>query len=120
MDALHRPYLLYCPPADRQPGGKQNNSLKHAGIAQSVEQRIRNAKVGGSIPLSGTTPRICNIPTSCRLQQVSLAILRVQLQAVRAGVGGIRNPWIETGAVGNARVGERRQKCKQVSDLLVC
>ena len=25
-----------------------------AGVAQSVEQRIRNAKVGGSIPLSGT------------------------------------------------------------------
>ena len=27
---------------------------KCAGIAQTVEQRIRNAKVGGSIPLSGT------------------------------------------------------------------
>lgn len=28
---------------------------KHlAGVAQSVEQRIRNAKVGGSIPFSGT------------------------------------------------------------------
>ena len=26
-----------------------------AGIAQSVEQLIRNEKVGGSIPLSGTT-----------------------------------------------------------------
>lgn len=26
----------------------------HAGIAQLVEQRIRNAKVGGSTPLSGT------------------------------------------------------------------
>ena len=25
-----------------------------AGVAQSVEQRIRNAKVGGSIPFSGT------------------------------------------------------------------
>jgi hypothetical protein len=27
----------------------------HAGVAQLVEQRIRNAKVGGSTPLSGTT-----------------------------------------------------------------
>lgn len=26
-----------------------------AGIAQLVEQRIRNAKVGGSTPLAGTT-----------------------------------------------------------------
>ena len=26
----------------------------NAGVAQLVEQRIRNAKVGGSIPLSGT------------------------------------------------------------------
>ena len=26
-----------------------------AGVAQSVEQRIRNAKVGGSIPFSGTS-----------------------------------------------------------------
>ena len=26
-----------------------------AGVAQLVEQRIRNAKVGGSTPLSGTT-----------------------------------------------------------------
>lgn len=27
----------------------------HAGVAQSVEQRTRNAKVAGSIPVSGTT-----------------------------------------------------------------
>ena len=27
---------------------------RRAGVAQSVEQRIRNAKVGGSIPFSGT------------------------------------------------------------------
>ena len=27
-----------------------------AGVAQLVEQRIRNAKVGGSTPLSGTIP----------------------------------------------------------------
>lgn len=26
----------------------------HAGVAQSVEQRTRNAKVAGSIPVSGT------------------------------------------------------------------
>ncbi len=30
------------------------NGLKVAEIAQLVEQRIRNAKVGGSIPLFGT------------------------------------------------------------------
>ncbi|SCZ84730.1 conserved hypothetical protein [Nitrosomonas mobilis] len=29
--------------------------LIFAGVAQLVEQRIRNAKVGGSTPLSGTT-----------------------------------------------------------------
>ena len=28
---------------------------RRAGVAQSVEQRIRNAKVGGSIPFSGTS-----------------------------------------------------------------
>lgn len=28
-----------------------------AGVAQLVEQRIRNAKVGGSIPLTGTITR---------------------------------------------------------------
>jgi hypothetical protein len=34
---------------------------KHvAGIAQLVEQRIRNAKVGGSIPLSGTKYTLFN------------------------------------------------------------
>ncbi len=27
---------------------------KYAGVAQLVEQRIRNAKVGGSTPLTGT------------------------------------------------------------------
>jgi hypothetical protein len=27
---------------------------EHAGVAQSVEQRTRNAKVVGSIPISGT------------------------------------------------------------------
>ena len=31
-----------------------NLASPDAGIAQTVEQRIRNAKVGGSIPLSGT------------------------------------------------------------------
>jgi hypothetical protein len=31
-----------------------NRSAECAGIAQSVEQLIRNEKVGGSIPLSGT------------------------------------------------------------------
>ena len=30
-----------------------------AGVAQLVEQRIRNAKVGGSTPLSGTIPFLC-------------------------------------------------------------
>ena len=30
--------------------------LRHAGVAQLVEQRIRNAKVVGSIPISGTIP----------------------------------------------------------------
>jgi hypothetical protein len=29
--------------------------VSFAGVAQSVEQLIRNEKVGGSIPLSGTT-----------------------------------------------------------------
>ena len=29
-------------------------TTEHAGVAQSVEQRTRNAKVAGSIPVSGT------------------------------------------------------------------
>jgi hypothetical protein len=33
----------------------KNERNNGAGIAQTVEQRIRNAKVGGSIPLSGTS-----------------------------------------------------------------
>ena len=36
-----------------------------AGVAQSVEQRTRNAKVAGSIPVSGT---------SSSIQQVRLAL----------------------------------------------
>lgn len=31
-----------------------DNFRTHAGVAQSVEQRTRNAKVVGSIPISGT------------------------------------------------------------------
>jgi hypothetical protein len=34
-----------------------------AGIAQTVEQRIRNAKVGGSIPLSGTIKNQAKAPS---------------------------------------------------------
>ena len=33
-----------------------------AGIAQSVEQRIRNAKVVGSIPISGTNHNAVEYP----------------------------------------------------------
>ena len=33
---------------------RRNMRPMHAGIAQLVEQRIRNAKVGGSTPLAGT------------------------------------------------------------------
>ncbi len=33
-------------------------TLIFAGVAQLVEQRIRNAKVVGSNPISGTTPSI--------------------------------------------------------------
>ena len=36
--------------------------FRDAGIAQSVEQRIRNAWVGGSIPLSGTSFRLLRTP----------------------------------------------------------
>jgi hypothetical protein len=35
--------------------GRYNCALKKAGVAQSVEQLIRNEKVGCSIHLSGTT-----------------------------------------------------------------
>ena len=38
----------------------------YAGIAQSVEQLIRNEKVGGSIPLSGTIFPIYNFSSQCR------------------------------------------------------
>jgi hypothetical protein len=31
------------------------NEGRNAGVAQLVEQRIRNAKVGGSTPLAGTS-----------------------------------------------------------------
>ena len=39
-------------------GGSRQSFLYHygiAGVAQLVEQRIRNAKVEGSIPFTGTT-----------------------------------------------------------------
>ena len=35
-----------------------------AGVAQSVEQRTRNAKVVGSIPISGTSQEIRAVPSS--------------------------------------------------------
>lgn len=35
-----------------------------AGVAQSVEQRTRNAKVAGSIPVSGTIKQIHAVPSS--------------------------------------------------------
>jgi hypothetical protein len=37
--------------------GRYNRGLKKAGVAQSVEQLIRNEKVGCSIHLSGTNNR---------------------------------------------------------------
>ena len=40
--------------AYNRPSENIAGNLFRAGIAQSVEQRIRNAKVGGSTPLSGT------------------------------------------------------------------
>lgn len=36
-------------------GDQRGKALLIAGVAQLVEQRIRNAKVGGSTPLAGTT-----------------------------------------------------------------
>jgi hypothetical protein len=36
---------------------------RDAGVAQLVEQRIRNAKVGGSTPLAGTIPSL-SVPWS--------------------------------------------------------
>ena len=56
-----------------------------AGVAQSVEQRIRNAKVGGSIPFSGTistdkrpsekwfSDGLC---AACRIQVSDLRLLK--------------------------------------------
>ena len=44
--------------AYNRPSENIAGNLFRAGIAQSVEQRIRNAKVGGSTPLSGTTPTL--------------------------------------------------------------
>ncbi len=38
---------------------------KYAGVAQLVEQRIRNAKVGGSTPLTGTIPGTNSSDTHC-------------------------------------------------------
>ena len=48
---------------------------KEAGIAQSVEQLIRNEKVGGSIPLSGTK----KIKHSGQLARVGLFVSRVRV-----------------------------------------
>ena len=36
------------------PAPLAKKTTEHAGVAQSVEQRTRNAKVAGSIPVSGT------------------------------------------------------------------
>ena len=58
---------------------------RRAGVAQSVEQRIRNAKVGGSIPFSGTistdkrpsekwfSDGLC---AACRIQVSDLRLLK--------------------------------------------
>ncbi len=58
-----------------------------AGVAQSVEQRIRNAKVGGSIPFSGTistdkrpsekwfSDGLC---AACRIQVSDLRLLSIK------------------------------------------
>ena len=56
---------------------------RRAGVAQSVEQRIRNAKVGGSIPFSGTisTDRPSEkwfsdgLCAACRIQVSELRLL---------------------------------------------
>ena len=45
-----------CCPRGLQGRQEARYNAKLAGIAQLVEQRIRNAKVGGSTPLSGTKP----------------------------------------------------------------
>lgn len=57
--------------------GRIRSAVWIAGVAQLVEQRIRNAKVVGSTPISGTT-----IPTSLNCR-VSNAVRR----PVRATVG---------------------------------
>ena len=61
------------------------DSEHRAGVAQSVEQRIRNAKVGGSIPFSGTistnkrpsekwfSDGLC---AACRIQVFDLRLLK--------------------------------------------
>ncbi len=41
-------------PSGAKRHGREVAAFNVAGIAQLVEQRIRNAWVGGSIPLSGT------------------------------------------------------------------
>ena len=45
-----------------------------AGVAQLVEQRIRNAKVGGSTPLSGTT-----ITLNSQIYQLRMGIFHLPL-----------------------------------------
>ena len=39
-------------------------TTEHAGVAQSVEQLIRNEKVAGSIPVSGTIKQFHAVPSS--------------------------------------------------------
>jgi hypothetical protein len=46
-----------------------------AAVAQLVEQRIRNAKVGGSTPLSGTIHKIGFLPSPRGERPVSLSRL---------------------------------------------
>lgn len=60
--------------------GQTSYSTRHAGVAQSVEQRTRNAKVVGSIPISGTIyaqdePRLLVIKTHALINTWVIALL---------------------------------------------
>lgn len=53
----------------------------HAGVAQSVEQRTRNAKVAGSIPVSGTilVNQLCDFSLVSLLAMTVILLQRITI-----------------------------------------
>ena len=71
--------------------------LERAWIAQSVEQRIENPRVGGSIPSPGTKERTTAPPSFSlfyalaeKIRLLTLRLFRLRCVCTRAAINGSR------------------------------